>query len=179
VTHARRCGGRRARSNAAPHPYAAGEAVVYRRLNRRHLVRFRLEFPTCMVAMQGCCGRPTLTKPLAERHEFHLTHLFEFEPGRGARRTDDSGREAARPRADSPVASPQCRQGKVRHGCCVFESATGRSAIGCCGRTRFEGCWRIVVTQLPCPADCSPCHVARRQEVVRWVSLPSADMRGL
>src|SRR3954452_12757936 len=74
----------------------AGRVVVRRRLRRESVIKFAASLPSCIVAMEACCGAHHLGRILrSQGHEVRLMSPEYVRPYVKAHKNDDRDAEAA------------------------------------------------------------------------------------
>jgi len=83
---------------------AAGAVVMRRKMTRDGLIAFAAELPSCVVAMEACCGAPFLGRTFeAQGHEVRLMSPEYVQPYVKAQKTDDRDAEAIAEAATRPT----------------------------------------------------------------------------
>lgn len=83
---------------------ATGAVILRRKMTRERLVAFAAELPSCVVAMEACCGAHFLGRAFADRgHEVRLMSPEYVQPYVKAQKTDDRDAEAIAEAATRPT----------------------------------------------------------------------------
>jgi transposase len=83
---------------------ATGAVVLRRRMTREGVLAFAAALPTCIIAMEACCGAHFLGRTLAgQGHEIRLMSPEYVQPYVKAQKTDDRDAEAIAEAATRPT----------------------------------------------------------------------------
>src|ERR1700760_4319327 len=83
---------------------ATGAVVMRRKMTREGLLAFAAGLPSCVVAMEACCGAHFLGRALeAQGHEVRLMSPEYVQPYVKAQKTDDRDAEAIAEAATRPT----------------------------------------------------------------------------
>lgn len=83
---------------------AAGVVVLRRRVRRQNVIGFVVKLPTCVVAMEACCGAHHLGRALADQgHTVRLISPEYVRPYVKAQKNDDRDAEAIAEAATRPT----------------------------------------------------------------------------
>lgn len=83
---------------------ATGAVVIRRKITREGVIAFAATLPSCIIAMEGCCGAHFLGRTLeAQGHEVRLMSPEYVQPYVKAQKTDDRDAEAIAEAATRPT----------------------------------------------------------------------------
>jgi transposase len=83
-----------------------GAVVVRRRMRRDSVITFTTKLPTCIVAMEACCGAHHLGRALAAQgHDVRLMLPEYVRPNVKSQKSDDCDAEAIAEAATRPTMS--------------------------------------------------------------------------
>ena len=83
---------------------ASGAVILRRKMTRERLVAFAAELPSCVVAMEACCGAHFLGRAFAAQgHQVRLMSPEYVQPYVKAQKTDDRDAEAIAEAATRPT----------------------------------------------------------------------------
>lgn len=83
---------------------ATGAVILRRKMTRERLVAFAAELPSCIVAMEACCGAHFLGRAFADQgHQVRLMSPDYVQPYVKAQKTDDRDAEAIAEAATRPT----------------------------------------------------------------------------
>ena len=124
---------------------ATGAVVLRRRMTREGVVAFAAKLPTCVVAMEACCGAHYLGRTFeAQGHEVRLMSPEYVAPYVKAHKTDDRDAEAIAEAATRPTMRLVTLKSEAQLDLQVLHRARERLVAG---RTRLTNQLRAVLLE--------------------------------